>query len=677
MQGSPIAVFVFLLFVAPVVYSAKEAEAHHSVESQAPVAPHSISANDSSSLNKLSAPLLSDVRVLIDISGSMKKTDPANLRKSALDMIVRLLPNKSRAGIWLFGNDVNMIMSHGLVDANWRKQAVQKADLISSIALYTNIGKALEQVSFDRDKLDSEYKTHIILLTDGVVDINKEAAANLLERQRILSDVLPRLKSSGYLVHTIALSAEADADLLKKISVATDGRFVTANSADELTSTFLKIFDQAVPAERVPLDNNGFLVDASVKEFTALIFRRTEGEKTVIATPDGKELSSTSPEDDVNWYRTDAYDLITASRPRAGQWKIKTDITTQSRITVVSDLRLVMEPLKNNIRLGDSLSLDYSFQENLKTITNSDFLNLLSTSAIVAKEGTEENVTLDLTMPAPPEDGIYHQSISAFKTSGDYEVHLYVDGKTFKREFKHSFSVRDSMMAVEKSNQKDEHGNSIYRYLIKTDEKLVDLTKTQIAFTIKSFVDHQEETILELVNGNHWEAYFKPEKAGEYHLSLRVKGETRDGEKFEEMIALENVKHEEKVVIAKQPPTPKPEHEQKEEPSHEKPLAETNHLLLYIALAFGNLVIILLGFFGYRMIMGGKAKEELSAVEKVLSQNPAKSKDTPSPASEKMEINLSEENPPPIPMNNDDFALDNLFPLDNLEDSAETPKEEK
>ena len=44
-----------------------------------------------------------DVRLLIDISGSMKQSDPENLRAPALDLIVRLLPEGSRAGVWIFG----------------------------------------------------------------------------------------------------------------------------------------------------------------------------------------------------------------------------------------------------------------------------------------------------------------------------------------------------------------------------------------------------------------------------------------------------------------------------------------------------------------------------------------------------------------------------------------------
>src|SRR6187402_3141884 len=135
-----------------------------------------------SSESKLAKFLPSDVRVLIDVSGSMKKTDPQNLRKPAVDLIVRLLPDKSRAGIWIFGNDVNMLMPHKPVDENWRKQAAPKANQINSVAMFTNIGKALDEVSFDKQSLSTDYKTHILLLTDGVVDIGKDAVGNNKER---------------------------------------------------------------------------------------------------------------------------------------------------------------------------------------------------------------------------------------------------------------------------------------------------------------------------------------------------------------------------------------------------------------------------------------------------------------------------------------------------------------
>ena len=634
--------------------------------------------------------LSSDVRVLIDVSGSMKKTDPQNLRKPAVDLITRLLPDKSRAGIWTFGNDVNMLMPYKLVDANWRKQAAPKANQINSVAMFTNIGKALDEVSFDKKSLSTDYKTHIILLTDGVVDVGQDAVGNNKERQRIISEILPGLKAAGYIVHTIALSSDADMDLLKKLSVATDGVFTTAISAEQLMSVFLKIFDQAVPAERVPLENNGFLVDASIKEFTALIFRKPDEDRSILVSPDAKEYSATNPTDGVNWYRTDKYDLITVTAPKAGQWKIKTDIAPQSRITVVSDLQLVVEPLKNNLHSHDSLALTYSFQETGKTVTNQDFLGLIEANAIVAKNNTEENINVSFTADTPPADGFFHQTLDAFPSSGDYELHIFVDGKTFKREFKHNVSVRDSFMVLEKSNAVAEDGRLTYSYKISTDDKVVDVKKTQVTVSIQNSVNNNVEKVLNLVEGNHWEFSFAPVQAGDYKIDIHALGERFDGEKLDETLQADNFTYVEKksVQVASSEASSEPKNEVK--PVVEKPAEESNDLLLYISIGVGNLLLLLAGFFAYKMIMGGKAKDELAEFEKTLSaaagtdkssgagaaKNAGKNaiKSAAKKAPEKAEIDLSDEDPAHIPMNDDNSDLDKLFPLDNMDDSNNSDK---
>ncbi len=59
----------------------------------------------------LSAPLslsvsaaTSDVRVVIDVSGSMKQNDPQNLRAPGLRLLSGLLPPESAAGVWTFAS---------------------------------------------------------------------------------------------------------------------------------------------------------------------------------------------------------------------------------------------------------------------------------------------------------------------------------------------------------------------------------------------------------------------------------------------------------------------------------------------------------------------------------------------------------------------------------------------
>ncbi len=118
--------------------------------------------------------LPADVRVIIDISGSMKKTDPQNLRKPAVDLIVRLLPDDSKAGIWTFGQSVNMLVPHRVVDQAWRTEGSKKAAAINSVAMFTNIGAALEKATDDSAAPARDYRRNVILLTDGVVDINQK-----------------------------------------------------------------------------------------------------------------------------------------------------------------------------------------------------------------------------------------------------------------------------------------------------------------------------------------------------------------------------------------------------------------------------------------------------------------------------------------------------------------------
>jgi hypothetical protein len=417
--------------------------------------------------DELAKPLPADVRVIIDISGSMKKTDPENLRKPAVDLIVRLLPDHSKAGLWTFGQSVNMLVPHQVVDQPWRNEGAQKATTINSIAMFTNIGAALEKATEDYAVPEKDYRRNIILLTDGVVDISKEAVVNLNERKRVLTELLPRLKTSGYRIHTIALSGDADHELMKKLSIATDGIYEVADTADELMSTFLRIFDQAVPAERVPLDENGFLVDASIQEFTALIFRRAEVPATIIIAPNGKEYSSTDPKNNVNWYRTGKYDLITVQQPVAGQWKVKTEMAPGSRVTVVSNLQLVVVPLKSNIKSNQSLDLAYSFQENNQTITNKDFLELLTAKALISNPKSHEVTEVPLTATAAA-DGIFHYDLKGFSDEGEYDVRIVIDGKTFKREFVHRVNITNSAFTFQKRVD-ETAGKKTYLYTLVAD----------------------------------------------------------------------------------------------------------------------------------------------------------------------------------------------------------------
>jgi len=389
-----------------------------------------------------------DVRVLIDISGSMKKNDPNNLRAPALDLLVQLLPAKSKAGVWTFGNFVNMLVPHGEVTADWRLKASEQAKSINSVALRTNMGLVLEKANYDRDPkgfpASNDFQKSVILLTDGMVDISRDAETNQRERERLLNEILPEYQSAGVAIHTIALSRNADIDLLQSLSRATNGIFALAESAADLNKVFLRAIDQAAVGDRVPLEDNRFLIDTSVEEFTALVFKRAEASATQLTSPTGEAFNASTASSGMKWLSHGSYDLVTIKEPIAGEWLINAEFDPENRVTIVSDLQLSTGALPTNIYIGQPQQLTVQLNDGGRAITDQNFLDLLTVTAAVARVGADSNfqVWQKVLEPSAAQSSVYRRSLDMLTDEGPFAVSVLVDGKTFKRQRQMNVMVR-------------------------------------------------------------------------------------------------------------------------------------------------------------------------------------------------------------------------------------------
>ncbi|MEC7376400.1 MAG: vWA domain-containing protein, partial [Pseudomonadota bacterium] len=380
----------------------------------------------------------SDVRIIVDISGSMKETDPENLRQPAVRLLARLLPEGSTAGVWTFGQYVNMLVPHQEVTDAWRDMAIQRSAQINSVALRTNLGAAIETASDDYVTDGDLSQTHFILLTDGKVDISDKPEANAAEEQRILDSIAARLIERGVTFHPVALSEAADTDFLKALATRSGGRFQVAENADALNLAFLEALNTAVPQEQIPIEGNGFTVDSGVQEFTALIFW---GESETAATrelalvrPDDSSLTLNDSPDNVRWAREAGYDLITVTGPQAGEWRIQGELGEGSRVTVVSDLRMVVSPLPPTFSAEQPLDIRIAFFEEQEKITNPDFLGVLEVSLSITSEDGRSG-TKTLSGEQPPADGTYRDTVGRLPAPGLYTFDVVADGQTFSRKF--------------------------------------------------------------------------------------------------------------------------------------------------------------------------------------------------------------------------------------------------
>ena len=387
---------------------------------------------------KLVLPEQADVRLIVDISGSMKENDPENLRQPAVRLLAQMLPEGATAGLWTFGQYVNMLVPHREVTEQWRALAKERSESINSVALRTNLGKAIEVAGDGYYTGGVLENTHFILLTDGRVDIADDDAVNLNEERRILQSIAPELTAQGATFHPIALSSEADAEFLRQLAQESGGRFQIAETAEALSRAFLEALNTAVPQEQIPIEGDGFTVDEGVSEFTALVFwgeqETRETRKLELVNPGGNRLTLESLPANVRWTREAGYDVMTITDPTAGRWQLDGELGEGSRVTVVSDLRMAVSPLPPSFSEQSPVSLSIAFYEDGAQITNQDFLQVLDVRVSIVSEDGRRG-TKSLSDGGVPADGVFADTITRLPAGGLYRIEVVADGQTFARKF--------------------------------------------------------------------------------------------------------------------------------------------------------------------------------------------------------------------------------------------------
>jgi len=374
-----------------------------------------------------------DVRIVVDISGSMRTTDPANLRQPAVRLLARMIPSDAKAGLWTFGQYVNMLVPYGPVNEEWRERMVERSERINSIAQWTNIGKALEVATDPWMDPEPGSAASVILLTDGQVDIAPGERTNAIEKRRILDDFVRSLNRRGISLQTIALSRDADMEFLRDLAEQTNGSLWLAETADDLSKAFLDALNTAAPQEQLPIEGKRFRIDDGVEEYTALVFTGDPSEKRIeLVTPSGEAIAYDQAQSTSGtlWAREADYDLITVRNPEPGEWRFQGGLGEGSRVTVVSDLRMIVSPIPAMFEEGQAVDVNVAFYGDGDQLTNPDFLQVLDVTLRLS-DASGRSGTKSLT----PEEGIYTDTIARLPQPGIYHLDVIADGKTFSRKF--------------------------------------------------------------------------------------------------------------------------------------------------------------------------------------------------------------------------------------------------
>ena len=357
------------------------------------------------------SPIGVDVRLVVDVSGSMKAGDPQYLRQDVLNDLVEALPEGSRAGIWTFGGSANNVVPYGAIDDRWRRAARAARASIVSTAPLTNLRDALASAAWDVDSPSPDWDRHVLLVTDGRIDVGPDATQNDAQRRAIVDDWLPRLHAAGIRLDSIALADDADLGFLARLADATDGRAGRADTVAAVKEFVLRTYGAATPRL------GAFTVAADTGELT--VFAPGTAMLSLI-TPLGDPIDAAHALPNVRWFAASAGTVVTLTSPQAGRWRYAPELASVRLYTDLGvDVRANGSAEAPTLRVA-VVDAGRPVDPALRDLASLD-------ASLTTLYGTDA-----LTVTPDPHDAAFDVALGSPLTPDD-EVALRLVGPTFER----------------------------------------------------------------------------------------------------------------------------------------------------------------------------------------------------------------------------------------------------
>jgi uncharacterized protein YegL len=184
----------------------------------------------------------SSIVVLLDASGSMKKTDPSRLRVEAFQLLLALSKDGDRLALCEFGAGVRDL-SNGFVDVTGSSRVSLAADAATcgnsdaSTDVLTALRHAEKLVTSLTADERRAYPPVVIFLTDGRDDVPGAETS----RESEIEAAARAIAQAGAKIYGLGLSRDADRNLFRRLETATGGETFYAESSTDLLEGFFAV----------------------------------------------------------------------------------------------------------------------------------------------------------------------------------------------------------------------------------------------------------------------------------------------------------------------------------------------------------------------------------------------------------------------------------------------------
>lgn len=376
-----------------------------------------------------------DIVLLMDSSGSMKKTDPKDYRKEAAKLFVSLISERDSVSIVSFGDaaqELAPLTPGGKADRGGLFRAVGR---ITSREMTTNIPEAVK-LGFEILKKSQRQNRIMLLMSDGRIDLLAKEKDDAAAAE--LGKLLPDIAKAGIRIYSVAFSELSDAALLRGLAEKTGGAFRYAQTDRDIHVVFSSIFERLKAPDTLTLEGDTFLVDKDVKE-AVLLINKLPGTATVLFDPSGKRVVQGKIMRDIEWFGSKVFDMITIKEPAVGKWRVKLSTKEGNKIFVLTDLKLKTTFAKDKIVKGEKVILDAWLERDGAVVQNRDVLSQIGFFAdLIEPDSTKQMLELKPT----GKEGLFAIELP-FRKTGEHTVLLHSGGKTFTRSREFRIAVAE------------------------------------------------------------------------------------------------------------------------------------------------------------------------------------------------------------------------------------------
>ncbi len=275
-----------------------------------------------------------DVVIVVDSSGSMKKTDSDRLAVEAAKLFVDMMETEgSKVALVPFSHELGNVIPMTEIHSQSDKYPIKNALSSIQYAGDTDIGLALKKAhEILAQDSNSQNRRAILFFTDGKIDLPKGNRTNEQSREDALS-VASSAVQEEIPIYTIGLNSNGNVDLelITSLASATNGRSYVVDNAEVLPQIFDEIFADFINSNIISLgdfvtDGVNFveipftIANNSVLEANIIMLSDKTLDEIQVLNPNGENIVSDNTH--VIIEESDRYTLLKLITPTMGDWKL-------------------------------------------------------------------------------------------------------------------------------------------------------------------------------------------------------------------------------------------------------------------------------------------------------------------------------------------------------------------